>query len=98
MLPVRFRAGSHTAWISAETHNVGVGGAFIATPLVQATGTELILELALPTTEQAFALRAQVRWAAAAPGKAGGMGVKFVGIEADVLAELNDYFAALAGA
>jgi hypothetical protein len=78
--------------VAAETHNVGVGGAFIATPLAQGIGTELSIELLLPTTEQAFALRGVVRRTTPA-----GMGVAFLEVPADVLAELNDYFAALAG-
>jgi Tfp pilus assembly protein PilZ len=87
-MPVRFRAASHTAWITAETKNIGTGGAFIATQLVQPVGSPLTLELALPTTEQVFVLPAVVRWAID-----GGMGVQFVGVDVDVLLELNDYFA-----
>jgi Tfp pilus assembly protein PilZ len=89
---VRFRAASHTAWVTAETRNVGVGGAFIATPLVQPVGTALTLELSLPTSDQVFALPSVVRWASG-----DGMGVQFVGVDVDVLLELNDYFATLTG-
>ena len=56
-------------------------------------GTTLTIELTLPTTDQTFALPAIVRWSAAGPD--GGMGVQFVGIDVDVLLELNDYFATL---
>jgi PilZ domain-containing protein len=92
ILPIRFRAASHTAWVTAETRNVGVGGAFIVTKLVQAVGTQLALELVLPTSDQTFQLPAVVRWVAA-----DGMGVQFVGVDVDVLLELNDYFATLTG-
>jgi Tfp pilus assembly protein PilZ len=92
VLPVRFRAGAHTAWVTAETRNVGVGGAFIVTKLVQAIGEALTVELALPTNEQKFTLPAVVRWT---DGE--GMGVQFVGVDVDVLLELNDYFATLTG-
>lgn len=92
VLPVRFRAASHTAWVTAETRNIGVGGAFIATPLVQPVGSQLTVELNLPTTDQTFALPSVVRWSAA-----DGMGVQFVGVDVDVLLELNDYFATLTG-
>ena len=92
VLPVRFRVGAHTAWVGAETRNVGVGGAFIVTKLVQPIGEAITLELALPTNEQTFALPAIVRWT-----DAEGMGVQFVGVDVDVLLELNDYFATLTG-
>lgn len=92
VLPVRFRAGPHTAWVSAETRNIGVGGAFVVTPLVQPVGETLAIELVLPTSEQTFTLPAVVRWV-----DAQGMGVQFVGVDVDVLLELNDYFATLTG-
>jgi hypothetical protein len=92
VLPVRFRAGSHSAWVSAETRNIGVGGAFVITQLVQPVGTALTLEVTLPTSDQAFLLPALVKWAAT-----DGMGVQFIGVDVDVLLELNDYFATLTG-
>ena len=87
---VRFRAPAHTAWVTAETRDVGTGGAFIATADVEPVGTELTLELALPTTDQLFTLPAIVRWVTA-----DGMGVQFVDVEVEVLLELNDYFGSL---
>lgn len=92
-LPVKFRAATHTAWIAAETRNIGVGGAFIVSQLVQPVGSQITVELTLPTTDQTFALPACVRWAAG-----DGMGVQFVGVDVDILLELNDYFATLTGA
>ena len=93
ILAVKFRAEDHAGWVDAKTRDIGTGGAFIASPLVQPIGTTLTLELTLPTTDQTFALPAIVRWAAA--GVDGGMGVQFVGVDVDVLLELNDYFATL---
>jgi len=93
VMAVRFRAAAHTAWVAAETRNIGVGGAFIATALVQQAGTQLTLELRLPTSDQLFQLPAVVRWSAA-----DGMGVQFVGVDVDVLLEMNDYFATLTAA
>jgi PilZ domain len=90
VLSVRFRAGAHTAWIDAETRNIGVGGAFVVTKLVQPHGQALTVELTLPTSEQTFTLPAVVRWS-----DADGMGVQFVGVDVDILLELNDYFATL---
>ena len=92
MLPIQFRAAGHTAWVSAETRNIGVGGAFIVTPLVQPVGSSITVELKLPTSDQSFTLPAIVRWAAG-----DGMGVQFVGVDVDVLLELNDFFATLTG-
>ena len=92
MLQIRFRAAAHTAWIDAETRNIGIGGAFIATPLLQHVGDALTLELVLPSSDQTFTLPAVVRWVAA-----DGMGVQFVGVDIDILLELNDYFSTLSG-
>ena len=94
-MPVRFRAEGHSAWVTAETRNIGTGGAFIASQLAQAVGSHLTVEITLPTTDQVFTLPAVVRWADV--GTDGGMGVQFVGVDVDVLLELNDYFATLTG-
>ena len=91
VLPVRFRTTLHPAWIAAETRNIGVGGAFIASAELQAVGTSMTIEITLPTSEQVFTLPAIVRWAK--PGD--GMGIQFVGVDVDILLELNDYFSSL---
>jgi hypothetical protein len=90
VMRVRFRAPGHREPITADTRDIGVGGAFIVTTDVQAIGTTLTIDLTLPTTEQVFTLPAVVRWAAR-----DGMGVQFVGVDVDVLLELNDYFATI---
>lgn len=92
VLPVRFRTTLHPSWITAETRDIGIGGAFIATKQVQAVGTPLSLELTLPTSDRVFALPAVVRWARPDDG----MGVQFVGVDVDILLELNDFFSSLA--
>ena len=91
-MPVKFKLPVHDHWIAAETRNIGVGGAFIASPHTQPIGTALTLELALPTTDRVFTLPAVVRWVDGA-----GMGVQFVNVDVDILLELNDYFATLTG-
>lgn len=96
VLPVRFCTVGQASWIEAETRNIGVGGAYIASTLVQPIGTTLTVEVTLPNTDQTFMLPAVVRWASLADG--GGMGVQFVGVDVDVLLELNDYFSTLTGA
>jgi hypothetical protein len=90
VLPIRFRVGAG-AWVDASTRNIGVGGAFIVAA-ASAVGTLITLELTLPTSDRAFTLTAEVRWSAA-----DGMGVQFVGVDVDVLLELNDFFSTLTG-
>jgi hypothetical protein len=97
VLPIRFRPSVNAdGWVTAETRNIGVGGAFIATVALEPIGTNVIVELALPTSDQKFTLPAVVRWSTA--GGDPGLGVQFVGVEVDVLLELNDYFGTLTGA
>ena len=79
-----------TEWVTAGARDVGVGGAFIITTRTEEVGTDLVLELVLPTSDQVFTLSAVVRWVSP-----DGMGVQFIGESADVLLELNDYFATL---
>lgn len=93
VLPIRFKTTLHPGWIAAETRNIGVGGAYITTGDVQDVGTSLTIELTLPTTDRVFALPSIVRWASAANPP--GMGVQFVGVDVDILLELNDYFSTL---
>src|SRR5262245_27555248 len=91
VLPVRYKTTLHPRWIPAETRNIGVGGAFIACADVQPVGTAMTVELTLPTSEQVFTLPAIVRWSKDQHG----MGIQFVGVDVDVLLELNDYFSSL---
>ena len=91
VLPVRYKTTLHPRWIAAETRNIGVGGAFIACADVQAVGTSMTLEFSLPTSDQVFTLPAIVRWSR----ERDGMGVQFVGVDVDILLELNDYFSSL---
>jgi hypothetical protein len=93
VLPVRYKTTLHPAWISAETRNIGVGGAFIASGEIQPVGTPMTLELTLPSSDQVFTLPAIVKWSHAQQG----MGVQFVGVDVDILLELNDYFSSLTG-
>jgi hypothetical protein len=93
VMPVRFKTTLHPGWIPAETRNIGVGGAYIATPDVQEVGTPLTVELLLPTTDRVFTLPSIVRWSSAAEPP--GMGIQFVGVDVDILLELNDYFSTL---
>ncbi|HSK01198.1 MAG TPA: PilZ domain-containing protein [Kofleriaceae bacterium] len=89
-LGVRFRAVDEAAWTAASARDVGAGGAFIVVTPAREIGTEIVLELVLPTSDQVFTLSAVVRWTSPE-----GMGVQFTGEPADVLLELTDYFATL---
>ncbi len=91
VLPLRYKTTLHPSWISAETRDIGVGGAFIACPDVQPIGTPMTVELTLPTSDQVFTLPAIVKWAREQEG----MGIQFVGVDVDILLELNDYFSSL---
>ena len=93
VMPVRFRTAANPTWTAAETRNIGVGGAYIAAVSPPDVGTTLTVELTLPTTDQTFTLPAIVRWASHAEPP--GMGVQFVGVDVDILLELNDYFSSL---
>jgi hypothetical protein len=95
IMRVRLRTKPTADWISTETRNIGVGGAFILLAPPLAIGTTVTVELRLPTTDQVFALPAVVRWAR--HDESAGIGVQFVGVDVDVLLELNDYFATLTG-
>ena len=94
-IPVRYRRADVTEWTPAETRNVGVGGAFIATGAPAPVGTPLVVELTVPTSDRRFELTALVRWAN--DGTDPGMGLQFVDVDIDVLLDLNDYFASLTG-
>jgi hypothetical protein len=93
VLAVRFRSSPQGTWTNAETRNIGIGGAFIVSTSVPPVGTTITVEVCLPTSDQKFNLPAIVRWVRAGDG----MGVEFVGVDIDVLLELNDYFATLTG-
>ena len=51
----------------------------------------MTVELTLPTSDQVFTLPAIVKWAREQEG----MGIQFVGVDVDILLELNDYFSSL---
>jgi uncharacterized protein (TIGR02266 family) len=96
-IPVRYRRADVTEWTPAETKNVGVGGAFIATAPLP-VGAPVVVELFVPTSDRKFELTALVRWTTeGSDGHPAGMGVQFVDVDIDVLLDLNDYFATLTG-
>ena len=99
VMSVRYRAGIgsevHAPWIVAETRDIGVGGAFIASTTGEPVGSPLTVEIALPTTDQVFSLPGVVRWVRGLGDDDDGMGIQFVGVDVDVLLELNDYFGSL---
>ena len=85
----------------AHTHDIGVGGAYIATDRPAAVGTRLELEIEVPGPASPIALAAEVRWVANADrliaGREAGMGVKFAALDVEALLSLSDFFASLVG-
>jgi len=87
--------------VTAHTHDIGVGGAYIATDRPAAVGSRLDLEIEVPGPASPIALHAEVRWVANADrlllGREPGMGVKFASLDVDALLALSDFFASLSG-
>lgn len=102
-MTVRFRpeGAPPTDAIVAHTHDIGVGGAYIATERPAAVGSRLDVEIEVPGPASPIALSAEVRWVANADrllaGREPGMGVKFAALDVDALLALSDFFASLAG-
>ena len=102
-MTVRFRLeGAPVAeTIAAHTHDIGVGGAYIATERPAAVGSRLDLEIDVPGPTSAISLSAEVRWVTNADrllaGREPGMGVKFSALDVDALLALSDFFASLVG-
>lgn len=88
VMPVRFRTTDREPWVQTETRNIGVGGAFLVATTGVPVGTAIFVEVVLPGTDRMFVLPGVVRWIS----KGEGMGVQFVGVDVDVLLELNDHF------
>jgi uncharacterized protein (TIGR02266 family) len=85
--------------ITASTRDISVGGAFIEHDRPLPIGTELYMELYVPTSEEPLEIDAEVRWIVP-PGGDGivpGMGVEFLDLSVDALLMLNEYFASLTG-
>jgi uncharacterized protein (TIGR02266 family) len=100
---VKFRpeGSSDSDAIVAHTHDIGVGGAYIATERPAAVGSWLDVEIDVPGPGSPISLQAEVRWVANADrllaGREPGMGVKFAALDVDALLALSDFFASLAG-
>lgn len=95
-LAIRYRI-ERGDWIRAETRNIGVGGAFIATQDLVPNGSQVDIELEVPTCDKPLILHGHVRWGQDGGTEEAGMGVQFHEVDIDVLLELNDYFASLTG-
>jgi uncharacterized protein (TIGR02266 family) len=101
---VKFRTTGEpdSDFVLAHTHDIGVGGAYIATERPAAVGSVLDLEIEVPGPTSPIALNAEVRWVANADrmlaGREPGMGVKFASLDVEALLSLSDFFASLAGA
>ena len=76
---------------TAETRNIGVGGAFIATPHASSRSARTLDGRAHAADDRSDVHAARGRALGRADATAA-MGVQFVGVDVDVLLELNDYF------
>jgi Tfp pilus assembly protein PilZ len=87
-------------WVSSPAHDLGVGGAFVATYRALPVGTALEVELDLPGADGPIAMRAEVRWLAEPErlpaGREAGMGLAFGALDAEALLALSDYLAGVA--
>lgn len=92
----RVAAPANAARIAAVTSNIGVGGAFILTEQPPELGTELHIEIDVPTADDLIKVTAEVRWTS--DGEETGMGVKFLNLDVEALLKLSEYFASLTGA
>ena len=81
------------AKVQAETRDLGLGGAFIATAAPLPVGAKIELELHLPSVPEPLSIRAEVRWheRKGAPG----MGVKFRGLQVEEVVALDEYVSSL---
>ncbi|MSP59533.1 MAG: PilZ domain-containing protein [Myxococcales bacterium] len=80
----------------AETHNIGIGGAFVVTPDPEPPGTILAVVITVPFSGRSISVRGEVRWIADGDDDPlHGMGVRFLGLQPDEVLALNDYFASL---
>ncbi len=84
--------------IAAVTANIGVGGAYILTANPEPIGTELRIQLEVPTRKETIEVKAEVRWNTTRGGDdRAGMGVKFLDLDVESLLALSEYFASLTG-
>ena len=83
--------GGDGAWQSADTRDIGVGGAFLLA-VTAAVGATLALAVPVPGRLEPLMLNAVVRWASPE-----GVGVQFLDVDIDVLLELNSLLADHAG-
>lgn len=100
---MKFRAEGAPASdaVIAYTHDIGVGGAYIATDRPAPVGARLDVEIEVGGAGGPVALSAEVRWVANADrllaGREPGMGIKFGALDVEALVALSDFFASLAG-
>jgi uncharacterized protein (TIGR02266 family) len=81
--------------VCAQTRNLGVGGAFIETNDPAPVGTRLVVTLTLDAGAL-FDAQAEVRWVVDGDQDPfHGMGVKFLGLDAEEQRRINDYCASL---
>jgi uncharacterized protein (TIGR02266 family) len=90
---VRWRPASAApgSEVDTTTRNLGVGGAFLPTPVPLPAGTEVAILLSSPTSWDPIEIPGVVRWVTE-PGtdQEPGMGVQFLQMSAEDVVRLND--------
>ena len=78
--------------VDATTRNLGVGGAFLPTPVPLPIGTHVVVLLSSPTSWDPIDIPAVVRWVTdpGTEGKEPGMGVQFLEMSDKDVVRLND--------
>lgn len=74
--------------VTAQTENIGLGGAFVQTETPPAVGTRLTIFLTAATAWEPLEIQAEVRWVRLE--RPAGMGVRFVELSAGQLGALHD--------
>jgi hypothetical protein len=91
---VRYRpSGADDRWQTAETDDIGIGGAFVLCGAPLPVGTMLEVEVWIPTSDQTIAVHGEVRWSSTA--ERAGMGLRFNPLDVESLLALSEYFASL---
>ena len=93
-VPVIFGVGAEQ--VTAETHNIGLGGVFVATREAPPVGQRVSLQLALPDWDESHIVNGEVRWVRGAgdssrPDGSPGMGVRFGKLSLYVVAALANF-------
>lgn len=78
--------------LSTVTHNLSLGGVFVALDHALPFGSKVRLKFRVPTQTEVTEVDGQVRWAEVEDGVVRGVGIRFEGLRARDVWALNKYF------